>query len=61
VPEEWRGYFVDKGTGLPVYRGPRASPPKRVEVGNAVFWEGEPSREWLEYQERLDELFNIDC
>ena len=60
VPEEWKGQFVDKGTGLPVFRGPRATPPKRVEVGNAVFWEEEPSNEWREYQKQLDELFRTD-
>ena len=61
VPEEWKGHFVGKGTGYPVYRGPRVNPPKRLEVGNAVFWEEEPSEEWREYQNRQADLHNTDC
>jgi len=45
VPEEWRGYFLDKGEGWTVYRGPRLRAPERVEVGRAVFGTVTPSIE----------------
>ena len=57
VPEEWRGQLLRKGEGTSVYRGPRALPPKRTEVGRAVFGEARPSEEWGSYQSRLEEFY----
>ena len=58
VPEEWKGYFLDRGEGYAVYRGPRPRAPERVEVGRAVFGAVTPLVEWKIYQERLDQLYN---
>jgi len=60
VLEEWRGYFLDKGEGYAVYRGPRPRAPERVEVGRAVFGEATPLEEWKSYQSRLDALYKQD-
>jgi len=49
ILEEWRGYFLDKGEGYAVYRGPRPEPPERVEVERAVFGAVTPSIEWKIY------------
>jgi hypothetical protein len=35
-------------------------PPKRVEVGLAVFEEEEPSDEWREFLEQQDEVHHTD-
>jgi hypothetical protein len=60
VPAEWLGKFRDKGGGLNVYRGHRPAPPRRTEVGRAVFVD-EPEEaggedEWRAYQARLQKL-----
>ena len=60
VPEEWRGYFLDKGEGWTVYRGPRPRALVRMEVGRAVFRTVTPLVEWKIYQERLDLLYSSE-
>ena len=58
-PEEW----VNKGKcsdGLPVWRGRRPAPPKRVKVSLAEFHAEEPSPEWVRYCQERDRVFQVN-
>jgi hypothetical protein len=55
----WLGYFKDKGTGFPVFRGPRPETVRRVQIGLAVFSE-ETSTAWRKYENTLEGFFQTD-